>query len=56
MNYKALVINNIINMRMKIGTSAPSYQWLDKKSLNELREEQDTTIEHYNQAIKNMKK
>jgi hypothetical protein len=51
--YKMTVIVNIQNMQKAIGVSVSSVDWLIKKSYDELSKQQDTLIEHYNQAVKN---
>ena len=47
------VISNIQNMRKIIGLKESSFEFLLKKSYDELHEEQNSLIEHYNQAIRN---
>ena len=47
------LITNINLMRLKIGVSIHSFNFLYKKSIEELRSEQESTILHYNEAIKN---
>lgn len=52
---KMTCIINIQEMRRKIGISVPSTKYLLTKSYDWLHEEQNSTIEHYNQALKNSK-
>ena len=54
-HHKFTVINNIQEMQRKIGVVVSTFEWLYKKSYDELHEEQNSLIEHYNQAINNMK-
>ena len=49
---KITVISNIRKMQNKIGTTISSAELLLKKSYDDLHEEQNSLIKHYNQAIK----
>ena len=51
--YKMTPIINIQAMQKAIGVSVSSTEWLLKKSYDELHEEQNSLIEHYNQCVKN---
>jgi hypothetical protein len=51
--YKMPVICNIQTMQRAIGVTISSFDWLNKKSYNQLHEEQNSLIEHYNQAVNN---
>ena len=53
--YKMPVISNIRTMQRFIGVKISSTGWLNKKSYDELHKEQNSLIEHYNQAVKNSK-
>jgi hypothetical protein len=50
------LISNINMMREKIGIAPADFKYLWKQSVEWLRNEQDTTIQHYNEAIKNANK
>ena len=52
---KMTCIINIQSMQAKIGVNTSSTNWLIKKSYDELHKEQNSLIEHYNQAINNSK-
>lgn len=54
--YKMPVISNIQNMQRAIGVTVSSFEWLNKKTYDELHEEQCSIIEHYNQAVTNRRK
>ena len=45
--YKMPVICNIQNMQKAIGVTISSFDWLNKKSYNQLHEEQNNLIKHY---------
>ena len=47
------IISTINMMRNKIGLPDSSFDFLFKKSVEELEEIRDTTIQHYNEAIRN---
>jgi hypothetical protein len=47
------LIININAMRRLIGVSEIDFNYLWKKSVEWLRNEQETTIQHYNEALKN---
>jgi hypothetical protein len=49
------VITNIQAMRRMIGVTEISVEHYLSKSIEDLREEQDSTIKHYNEALKNRK-
>ena len=49
------LIVNINTMREAIGVERSNVEWLLSKSVEYLREEQDSSIKHYNQAIANRK-
>ena len=51
--YKMPVISNIQNIQKAIGITVSSFEWLNLKTYDELHEEQNSLIEHYNQAVKN---
>lgn len=51
--YKTPVISNIQNMQKAIGVTVSKFEWLNSKTYDELHEEQNRLIEHYNQAVKN---
>ena len=51
--YKMPVISNIQNMQKAIGVAVSPFEWLNRKTYDELHEEQNNLIEHYNQAVKN---
>lgn len=50
---KQTLISNINTMRRIIGVNAHDFNYLWNKSVDWLRNEQESTIEHYNQALKN---
>ena len=50
---KQQLILNINMMRENIGVSKHNFDFLWRKTVEYLREEQETTIKHYNEAIKN---
>jgi hypothetical protein len=50
------LIVNISLMRQRIGVSAYDFDFLWSKDLEWLRNEQETTLKHYNEAILNMQK
>jgi len=50
------VICNLQMMYQKIGIKGHSFEYLSKKSFDELFEMQNEMIVHYNQAIKNQSK
>jgi hypothetical protein len=50
---KQQLIVNINMMREKIGVSRSSFEYLWEQSLEWLRNEQETTIQHYNEALRN---
>jgi hypothetical protein len=50
---KQQLIVNINMMREKIGLSRSSFEYLWEQSLEWLRNEQETTIQHYNEALRN---
>ena len=52
---KQTLITNINMMRSLIGVGESDFNYLWAKSVEWLREEQDSTIEHYNNALKNRK-
>lgn len=52
---KVDIISTINMMRTKIGINQSDFDFLFKKSIAELEEIRDSTILHYNQAIKNSK-
>jgi len=54
--YKSPVISNIQNMQKAIGVTVSSFDFLNKKSYDQLHEEQNSLIKHYNQAVKNQSK
>ena len=47
------LIININLMREKIGVSKHSFEWLWSKDVEWLRNEQESTISHYNEALRN---
>jgi hypothetical protein len=47
------LITNINLMRLKIGVPASDFDYLWKQSIEWLRNEQETLIQHYNEALKN---
>jgi hypothetical protein len=51
--HKHTPIINIQHMQRLIGVSVSSFDWLYKKSYDELHELQNSLIERYNQALKN---
>lgn len=53
---KQTIIANINMMRDMIGVSRSSFDYLWNKDIEWLRNEQETTIQHYNEAVKNKKK
>ena len=50
------LITNINLMRIKIGVPASDFNYLWKQSIEWLRNEQETLIQHYNEAVKNSSK
>jgi len=52
---KITVICNINLMRNKIGLTQSDFNYLNKKSYDELHELQNSLIVHYNEAVNNMK-
>ena len=54
--YKMPVVSNIQSMQKAIGVTISSTEWLNKKTYDELHEEQNSLIEHYNDAVKNKSK
>jgi hypothetical protein len=50
---KQQLIININTMREKIGVNKAAFEYLWSKSVEYLRNEQETTIKHYNEALKN---
>lgn len=50
---KSGVILNIQNMQKIIGVRILSFESLSSKSYNDLHDEQNSLINHYNQAIQN---
>ena len=52
---KQSLIVNINMMREAIGIERSNVEWLLSKPVEYLREEQDSSIKHYNQAIANRK-
>ena len=51
--YKSPVISNIQNMQIAIGVSVSSFEYLNSKTYDELHEQQNSLIAHYNEAVKN---
>ena len=51
--HKSTVISNIRSMQKTIGVGVSSFEWLRAKTYDDLSEEQNSLIEHYNQAISN---
>jgi hypothetical protein len=51
--YKSPVISNIQNMQKAIGINVSSFEYLNKKSYDDLHEQQNSLIAHYNEAVKN---
>ena len=51
--YKSPVISNIQNMQKAIGINVSSFEYLNKKSYDDLHEQQNSLIVHYNEAVKN---
>lgn len=52
---KITVIGNINIIRSKIGLNECDFNYLNKKSYDELHELQNSLIEHYNEAVNNTK-
>ena len=50
--YKMPVICNIQTMQKAIGIKPSSTFWLNKRTYDELYQQQNNLIEHYNQAVK----
>lgn len=53
---KQQLIVNINMMRNKIGLNSSDFNYLWKQTPETLREQQNSLIEHYNQAVKNANK
>jgi hypothetical protein len=53
--YKSPVISNIQTMQKAIGVTVSGFEWLNSKTYDELHEEQNSLIKHYNQAVINSK-
>lgn len=53
---KQTLIVNINMMRNKIGLNSSDFNYLWKQTPEKLREQQNSLIEHYNQAVKNANK
>ena len=48
---KSTVISNIQAMQKTIGATVSTFEWLNAKTYDDLHEEQNSLIEHYNQAV-----